>query len=259
MSDTWGYHTPPEQQAVIDAQYKKASRTAARRPLPSNVLLSHSERRTRAFGADPGTEVVQHSVRAVELHPDGAHHRDLGELTWAGDDGYVAWMGAPAHIVPHLLAKAHEVSVATGDAPPTYAEDLSPSSHRLMRKYLPTHVPEGVTVAGMPLLTPEHFARATETVNAAHAAALASVPAVYHNTVNIAASAARSAVTEGRRSHSALQRLGDQEHADEYDNYQQHASKFYANSHLLANTVEKHGAHTPDAVHALRRVSDFML
>jgi hypothetical protein len=128
-----------------------------------------------------------------------------------------------------------------------------------MRKYLPTHIPEDVTVAGMPLLTPEHFAQATETVNAAHAAALSSVPPAHHRTINLAASAARSAVTEGRRSHSALQRLGDQEHAEEYDRYHQHASKFYANSHLLANTVEQHGAHMPDTVHALRQVSAFML
>lgn len=257
MNDSWGFHTPPEQQAVVDAQYKKANKLASRRPLPSGIQVTHSSRNFRM--SDGTTGPTQHTVRATEVDSDGLIKRDVGEVTWAGDDGHVAWMGAPPHIVPHLLAKAHEVSSKTGDAPPLYAEDLSPSSHRLMRKYLPSQVPKDVTVSGLPLLTPENFAAATEVVNHAHAAAHAALPPELHGTINRAASDARAALTEGRRSHSAMHRLGGSAGSeDEYFRYQEHASTFHANSHAIVNAVQKHGSHVPGEIHALRSIADFM-
>ena len=108
------------------------------------------------------------------------------------------------------------------------------------------------------MLTPENFAKATEVVNHAHAAALAALPPEHHATVSRAATDARAAVTNGRRDHRALHTLSDAERHGAYDDYQQHASNFHLASNRLANTVARYGEHKPAHVEALHAISGFM-
>ena len=146
MNDSWGFHTPPEQQAVVDAQYKKATKLAARRPLPPGVRVIHSSRPVRHLGGG-----AVHTVEATGPGDDVVFRKSLGGITWEGTSGQVIGMGGERYLVPHMLALAHKVSAETGDAPPLTSNEMSKDSYRLARKYLPDFIPNGARVDRTPL------------------------------------------------------------------------------------------------------------
>lgn len=224
MSGEWGFHTPPEQQAQVDARFKKARNLAARRPLPNDVQLHHSTRQTSdLYGHEVSTH---HTVRAIKHFEDGTINRQVGELTWSGASGGVGWLEGEPQIVPHLMAKAHQVSVETGDAPPLHGDELSPYSYRMLRKQMPEALTPQTKVEGVPLLTDQHFAQLHAHVNQAQATIAAPAAPGGQRAVADLAHLARESIVGAQRAHRGFMATWNDpysgkkyRHLDDYDTH----------------------------------------
>lgn len=182
-ADSYGYHTPPEQQEYNDAIYSKTKKIAAR-PSPSYS--------TQAKGSGAAVDLVHHET-------PGAHNV-VGEVQWGRDSGHVTWMGVEEghrHMTPKLMAAAKDHADTHGYAPPLHSDIMSGDSYKIAKKYAPEHIPEDAQVNSRPLsLDIADVHKMKEHVNVLHSAALASSTPYDHEEINTHAYDAHKHLTD---------------------------------------------------------------